>query len=166
MISVPDFEAACDILDDTIGEAEGLALEHALDLHRAIEVMKSKCSDALWAIEQGLLDKIEDGTVVRNGFQYETKPNGKWAWDHELVAAVIADEAVRRRTDEETGELPDARDAAMEAAQMMREAYTTPSVQARKGALAEFGIEPKGLRDFKNAKGRKVVKIPIAKEDS
>lgn len=158
-INIPEFEAMLDVLDDTIGEVALDRLEpaEAIDVRRAIEQVMSKARDAIWAIDQSLVKRIERGSIIRDGFEYTIAPNGKWVWDHDDIAKQVATEASRP---DENGVVPTAHRAAAEAARMMRQIYASDATQAKMGKMQSFGLDPRDFRDFVGAEGRKVVKKP------
>lgn len=161
-ISIPDFLAVEDLLDDTIEEAEHLSASDAVDVILAVEKLAAKCREAVAALNGGLLNTLE-GSIVREGHEFRKVPAGQQVYDHDAVARRVA---LIASCPDDDGVVPTAHRAAAEAARMMKILYTSASTTAKVGGkgkhigLVDFGIEPSEVRDFVGEGTFKISKTP------
>lgn len=155
-ISIPDFLAVEDLLDDTIEEAEHVSASEAVDMILAIDKLISHARKAVDALTGGMLKTLE-GSIIREGQEFRRVPAGQWVFDHDDIAKRVA--VIASQPDEE-GREPSPHRAAAEAARMMRQIYASDSTKAKTGKLNSFGIPDGEVRDFVGEGTYKVTKRP------
>ena len=161
MISVPEFQAVGDLIDDTIAECESLSLDDGVDVHNAFEIVRRKARDAQLALEMAMQTQLEGQVVIRDGRQFEMTPFDGYSYDHNEIAKRVA--RIASMPDGE-GVVPTAHRAAAEAARMMLGLYVSDSTDAKVGdrgkpGLETFGIPKNEVREARKLNGRKRVKI-------
>lgn len=157
MIEEADILAAIDVIRQATQEADDSDFERAVALRNAIRSLVSESRTAIGMLEAEMLRQVEESPRQFGGVNFMAVRDYRESFRHDEIEGGVVGAAISAATDRATGEI-DPKEAARQAAYMMRRLYVSPSTTAKKTELDRLGLERKEVVE-REYRGRRLHEV-------
>lgn len=157
-ITPADVLAAVDVLQQVVEESDDCEFERAVELRNACRELIAHTRATISMLESEMLRQVEAAPRTFGDVTFIAVNDNVQRFDHDAIEAGVIVKAVDLAVDRETGEI-DPKEAARQAAYLMKSTYVSPSTVAKKSALERhLGLDVDSVVS-KESRGRKLLEV-------
>lgn len=139
-----DIQAASDVANLIAELSDSMSVDAAVEYRVALVAHQAKVKFAIDMLDTQLVKTLELPRTVGGWVHQVRRKKETVRFDHEAIARVVREEAVR----DKEGMLVGPREAAEKAVVLMSDIYLSPSSKAKIGALKDLEIDRKDVESF------------------